>query len=189
MEQDVTTVAGAGDGQGTLDDAVSEDGIVLDASGDVARPDGGAVSYAPGAQVRIRDEQWLVRKVAPTARDGWMVEVTGVTCLGRHAIGARTLPGPGPRASLSDTRHLAVAIRELGRPPRRPSPRVPNHGSGPCSRGEAVRQPPATAAAASADPAGGPGAGSPGGLDPIQGPPGSIRSGTPRPPPPQSLIP
>ncbi|MET9994207.1 DEAD/DEAH box helicase [Streptomyces mutabilis] len=79
MEQQVTTGTGAaGDGQGVLDMA-SEDGLALDASGDVARPAGGAVSYAPGAQVRIRDEQWLVRKVAPTARDGWMVEVTGVS--------------------------------------------------------------------------------------------------------------
>ncbi|MBY8844601.1 DEAD/DEAH box helicase [Streptomyces sp. SP2-10] len=79
MKQHVATVAEAGASQGVLDYVVSEDGIVLDASGDVARPGGGVVAYAPGAQVRVRDEQWLVRKVAPTARDGWMVEVTGVS--------------------------------------------------------------------------------------------------------------
>ncbi|MFE9921492.1 hypothetical protein ACFYQA_07895 [Streptomyces sp. NPDC005774] len=77
----MTTVAEAGDGQGVLD-VVSDDGIVLDASGDVARPSGQA-AYAPGAQVRIRDEQWLVKKVSPTARDGWMVEVTGVSAFVR----------------------------------------------------------------------------------------------------------
>jgi superfamily II DNA or RNA helicase len=37
-----------------------------------------SVRYAPGAQVRVRDEQWLVRKVVNT-RDGWMIEVTGVS--------------------------------------------------------------------------------------------------------------
>ncbi|WP_245588724.1 DEAD/DEAH box helicase [Actinoalloteichus caeruleus] len=35
--------------------------------------------YAPGAQVRIRDEQWLVKKVSNTRHDGWMLEVTGVS--------------------------------------------------------------------------------------------------------------
>ncbi|WP_224275693.1 DEAD/DEAH box helicase [Streptomyces sp. LS1784] len=35
--------------------------------------------FAAGAQVLVRDEQWLVRKVDPTERDGWMVEVTGVS--------------------------------------------------------------------------------------------------------------
>jgi superfamily II DNA or RNA helicase len=38
-----------------------------------------ASGYAPGAQVLVRDEQWLVRKVTATQRDGWMVEVTGVS--------------------------------------------------------------------------------------------------------------
>ncbi|MCG8923202.1 DEAD/DEAH box helicase [Lentzea sp. CC55] len=38
-----------------------------------------AARYAPGAQVRIRDEQWLVRKVSSTRHDGWMLEVTGVS--------------------------------------------------------------------------------------------------------------
>src|ERR1039457_6483234 len=33
--------------------------------------------YAPGAQVEVRDEQWLVRNVIPTRRDGRMIEVTG----------------------------------------------------------------------------------------------------------------
>ena len=35
--------------------------------------------YAPGAQVLIRDELWLVRKCIHTQHDGWMVEVTGVS--------------------------------------------------------------------------------------------------------------
>lgn len=35
--------------------------------------------YAAGAQVEIRDELWLVRKCRSTDRDGWMVEVTGIS--------------------------------------------------------------------------------------------------------------
>ena len=35
--------------------------------------------YAPGAQVEVRDEHWLVRNVTPTRVDGWMIEVTGVS--------------------------------------------------------------------------------------------------------------
>ncbi|GAB3970920.1 DEAD/DEAH box helicase [Plantactinospora veratri] len=35
--------------------------------------------YPPGSQVLVRDEQWLVRKCAYTARDSWMIEVTGVS--------------------------------------------------------------------------------------------------------------
>ncbi|MGV9625184.1 SNF2-related protein [Streptomyces sp. NPDC003487] len=35
--------------------------------------------YAPGAQVLVRDDLWLVRKCTPTQRDGWMIEVTGVS--------------------------------------------------------------------------------------------------------------
>lgn len=38
-----------------------------------------SVGYAPGAQVLVRDELWLVRKVTRTRHDGWMVEVTGVS--------------------------------------------------------------------------------------------------------------
>ena len=38
-----------------------------------------ASGYAPGAQVLVRDEQWLVRKATNTRHDGWMVEVTGVS--------------------------------------------------------------------------------------------------------------
>ncbi|MDX2551705.1 SNF2-related protein [Streptomyces scabiei] len=38
-----------------------------------------SAGYAPGAQVLIRDELWLVRKVTNTRHDGWMVEVTGVS--------------------------------------------------------------------------------------------------------------
>lgn len=39
--------------------------------------------FPPGVQVRIRDEQWLVRRVVPTRRDGWMLAVTGVSPLVR----------------------------------------------------------------------------------------------------------
>ncbi|MCG3038977.1 DEAD/DEAH box helicase [Streptomyces sp. S1A] len=35
--------------------------------------------YAPGAQVLIRDELWLVRKCTPTEHDGWMLEVIGIS--------------------------------------------------------------------------------------------------------------
>ncbi|MBV9025500.1 MAG: DEAD/DEAH box helicase family protein, partial [Streptomycetaceae bacterium] len=38
-----------------------------------------SAGYAPGAQVLIRDELWLVRKCTATERDGWMVEVTGIS--------------------------------------------------------------------------------------------------------------
>ncbi|MFE0191431.1 DEAD/DEAH box helicase [Streptomyces sp. NPDC058989] len=41
-------------------------------------PAGARPVLAPGAQVRIRDEQWLVKSVAET-RDGLMVEVSGVS--------------------------------------------------------------------------------------------------------------
>ncbi|MEU4955147.1 SNF2-related protein [Streptomyces lavendulae] len=44
------------------------------------RPTGPASSgYAPGAQVLIRDELWLVRNCKDTKLDGWMVEVTGIS--------------------------------------------------------------------------------------------------------------
>jgi ERCC4-related helicase len=36
-------------------------------------------AFPPGAQVRIRDEQWLVRQVTETTHDGSMLEVTGVS--------------------------------------------------------------------------------------------------------------
>ncbi|MCM3882709.1 DEAD/DEAH box helicase [Frankia sp. R82] len=35
--------------------------------------------YAPGARVLIRDEEWLVRSVVPTDRDGYLVKVTGAS--------------------------------------------------------------------------------------------------------------
>jgi hypothetical protein len=41
--------------------------------------DGHAAQFAPGIQVRIRDEQWLVKRVLVTRNDGWMLEVTGVS--------------------------------------------------------------------------------------------------------------
>ncbi|MET9865080.1 DEAD/DEAH box helicase, partial [Streptomyces sp. NPDC006386] len=43
-----------------------------------AHPAGARPVFAPGAQVRIRDEQWLVKSVAES-RDGLMVEVSGVS--------------------------------------------------------------------------------------------------------------
>ncbi|MEU2254449.1 SNF2-related protein [Nocardia xishanensis] len=39
--------------------------------------------FAAGMQVRIRDEQWLVRQVTPTTHDGCMLEVTGVSAFVR----------------------------------------------------------------------------------------------------------
>ncbi|MFE7634063.1 DEAD/DEAH box helicase [Kitasatospora sp. NPDC057518] len=41
-------------------------------------PPGAKPTFAPGAQVRIRDEQWLVKSVTES-RDGLMVEVSGVS--------------------------------------------------------------------------------------------------------------
>lgn len=35
--------------------------------------------YAPGAQVEVRDELWLIRNATSTRLDGWMIEVTGVS--------------------------------------------------------------------------------------------------------------
>ncbi|MFI6877025.1 DEAD/DEAH box helicase [Streptomyces sp. NPDC050400] len=43
-----------------------------------ASPAGTKPTFAPGAQVRIRDEQWLVKSVSES-RDGLMVEVSGVS--------------------------------------------------------------------------------------------------------------
>ncbi|MEU9126118.1 DEAD/DEAH box helicase [Streptomyces sp. NPDC048506] len=61
---------------------MNADGIALDGTGGVAGPVN-KITYAPGAQVRVRDEQWLVKKVTNTTHDGWMVEVTGVSSLVR----------------------------------------------------------------------------------------------------------
>lgn len=41
-------------------------------------PTGTRATFAPGSQVRIRDEQWLVKSVGES-RDGLMVEVSGVS--------------------------------------------------------------------------------------------------------------
>lgn len=45
----------------------------------VERNEGTSAGYPPGAQVLVRDELWLVRKITKSSRDGWMVEVTGVS--------------------------------------------------------------------------------------------------------------
>ncbi|TGB18480.1 helicase [Streptomyces palmae] len=45
----------------------------------VSRRTTGATGYAPGSQVLIRDELWLVRNSQDAGEDGWMVEVTGVS--------------------------------------------------------------------------------------------------------------
>ncbi|OIV37923.1 helicase [Mangrovactinospora gilvigrisea] len=37
------------------------------------------VGFSAGAQVEVREEQWLVRKVEKTARDGFRIEVTGIS--------------------------------------------------------------------------------------------------------------
>ncbi|MGC5234389.1 SNF2-related protein [Streptomyces albogriseolus] len=39
----------------------------------------GSSGYAPGSQVLIRDELWLVRNSKDVGKDGWMVEVTGIS--------------------------------------------------------------------------------------------------------------
>ncbi|MFJ3793623.1 SNF2-related protein [Kitasatospora sp. NPDC090091] len=43
------------------------------------RPTTGFAGYAPGSQVLIRDELWLVRNSKDVGKDGWMVEVTGIS--------------------------------------------------------------------------------------------------------------
>ncbi|GGR35312.1 SNF2-related protein [Streptomyces roseolus] len=58
-----------------------------DAAWDAWAPEGAAASrrttgpagYAPGSQVLIRDELWLVRNSKDVGEDGWMVEVTGIS--------------------------------------------------------------------------------------------------------------
>jgi hypothetical protein len=82
--------AGAGDGttsmnQGTFD---SVDGPIVHQRTAPDAPSGAGPrsrrpGFAPGSQVVVRDEQWLVKKVADTKYDGWMVEVTGVSALVR----------------------------------------------------------------------------------------------------------
>ncbi|HWH00555.1 MAG TPA: SNF2-related protein [Pilimelia sp.] len=51
----------------------------------VASGEGASAGYPPGAQVLVRDELWLVRKILKTRHDGWMVEVTGVSPFVRGA--------------------------------------------------------------------------------------------------------
>ncbi|MEO3822752.1 DEAD/DEAH box helicase [Actinomadura sp. B10D3] len=48
-----------------------------DSSAERAAP--ASAGYAPGAQVLIRDELWLVRNSVLTTHDGWMLEVTGIS--------------------------------------------------------------------------------------------------------------
>lgn len=44
-----------------------------------SRRTNGSSGYAPGSQVLIRDELWLVRNSKDVGKDGWMVEVTGIS--------------------------------------------------------------------------------------------------------------
>ncbi|MFF6786833.1 SNF2-related protein [Streptomyces sp. NPDC012510] len=73
-ERYVTVDAGA---ETSRDDAGGE--ARLDSADAAAPHPASSGAYAPGAQVLVRDELWLVRKVRPTRRDGWMVSVTGVS--------------------------------------------------------------------------------------------------------------
>ncbi|WBB62561.1 DEAD/DEAH box helicase [Streptomyces sp. WMMC500] len=85
-------VSGAAAGGGTAPkrqgafDSVVRDGTVAGVSAD-APSDAGRRSrrsgFAPGSQVLVRDEQWLVKKVEPTKYDGWMVEASGISALVR----------------------------------------------------------------------------------------------------------
>ena len=49
----------------------------------VSTAQGSSGGFAPGAQVVVRDEEWLVRRVDPTDHDGWRIEATGVSDLVR----------------------------------------------------------------------------------------------------------
>ncbi|WSC41008.1 site-specific integrase [Streptomyces sp. NBC_01763] len=77
----MTSVTETGDGQGAFDTEDTADEAVDSA---VPGPRGAAsltrqAKYAPGAQVRVRDEQWLVKTVTPVGDEDWMVEATGVS--------------------------------------------------------------------------------------------------------------
>ncbi|WP_411089791.1 SNF2-related protein [Streptomyces sp. 061-3] len=77
----MTSVTETGDGQGAFDTEDTADEAVDSA---VPGPTGAAsltrqAKYAPGAQVRVRDEQWLVKTVTPVGDEDWMVEATGVS--------------------------------------------------------------------------------------------------------------
>ncbi|MEV4129766.1 DEAD/DEAH box helicase [Nocardia sp. NPDC049707] len=70
-EQMVGVEAGAADGQRAVVESRAAAGVPSQEA-----LQGG---YAPGAQVLIRDELWLVRKCTATAHDGWMLEVSGMS--------------------------------------------------------------------------------------------------------------
>jgi ERCC4-related helicase len=75
-------------GSSAVGDGVVKQGSFDSVGGAQAPADGTASRsrrprFAPGSQVMVRDEQWLVKKVADTPYDGWMVEVTGVSSLVR----------------------------------------------------------------------------------------------------------
>lgn len=51
----------------------------------VATPDKLLSLIAPGAQVVVRDEEWLVRAIEPTSADGVKVRCVGTSTLVRDA--------------------------------------------------------------------------------------------------------
>ncbi|AJE85574.1 helicase [Streptomyces albus] len=69
-------------GSGTLYEVEQPEGV---STGGPTAVSGG---YAPGAQVLIREDLWLVRKCNHKGPDGWMIEVTGVSPFvrGRDAV-------------------------------------------------------------------------------------------------------
>ena len=54
------------------------------------------ISFAPGARVVIRDEEWLVRRVDPSTDGGWLLTCDGISELvrGREALFLTELEGP-----------------------------------------------------------------------------------------------
>lgn len=54
------------------------------------------LSFAPGARVVIRDEEWLVRRVDPSTDGGWLLTCDGISELvrGREALFLTELEGP-----------------------------------------------------------------------------------------------
>ncbi|ULR90333.1 DEAD/DEAH box helicase [Comamonas sp. B21-038] len=54
------------------------------------------LSFAPGARVLIRDEEWLVRRVDPSKDGGWLLTCDGISELvrGREALFLTALEGP-----------------------------------------------------------------------------------------------
>ena len=57
--------------------------------------------FAPGARALIRDEEWLIRRVDPSADGGWLL-----TCDGISDLGVWAAEGETPDAKLNRLRMM-----------------------------------------------------------------------------------